>query len=221
MNHEVEITLLADYDSVELAIIDLTGTTKSQLKKYSFSKSFLSKDAHTRMLLKIPIDLMNYLKISPLYTGDKKPKILGETDHILALSKPAKIHSHPHCYSDTENLLSGFYALGIQQYLALNLDRYDRGLLYRLDYETSGLILYAKTKEAYESIRTKYSDSALEKVYRAVVPAGVPQGEHEHYIRPTGSRGSKMTEAQRDGEKVNIKNTTIDNVRKKILIVNI
>ncbi|HVT83522.1 MAG TPA: RluA family pseudouridine synthase, partial [Phycisphaerae bacterium] len=77
-------------------------------------------------------------------------------------------------------LLNGVFALrdGHIGKLLLNLGvRRDFGLLHRLDKDTSGLLVVAKTPNAYDQLRRDFEARQIDKEYLAIV-AGIPKPPH-------------------------------------------
>lgn len=112
--------------------------------------------------------------ISPRYTGEL-PQVIYEDKIFQVLHKPFNIHSHPLEYSDSDNLLNWMMAQREYEALKVNQQNYDRGLLYRLDYATSGLMIYIKTQSDYSFLREHFSDIVKEKFYLAVLSADVKE----------------------------------------------
>src|SRR5690606_6892948 len=79
--------------------------------------------------------------------------------------------------------------------LDVNKDSYDRGFLFRLDYETSGLCFYAKSDELYKFVRTHFLDVAKKQEYYATVEGKLEVGEEKRlasHLAPYGERGHLM-----------------------------
>ena len=96
---------------------------------------------------------------------DMNYKILFEDEHLLVVDKPGNLPVHP---------AGKFYFHTLQ--LALRQDRKewcDQGndfyLVHRLDRETSGIILLAKSSEAAGALWQQFSKRTAEKRYAAVV----------------------------------------------------
>ncbi len=145
-----------------------------------------------RDVSRLPLDLVNHLKINPVFRGPR-PTVLKETEHYLVLHKPSLVHCHPHCYSDQDTLVNFLAQEGYFSALRVNEANYDRGLLYRLDYETSGLMLVAKTESYLQEMRANFKDKMKRKLYWAVVEGDFDQeGFWTHYFRASGMKGSKQ-----------------------------
>lgn len=199
----VTFSLLRSYPTKQEMLIDLFALSKSQIKKMGLSKKYLISQANIREVVSIELRIVNHKKINPTYLGTRKIKLLEQTQNFIVLSKPSQIHSHPLSYDDSYNILSGMYELGLGKYLKVNSSEYDRGLLYRLDYETSGLILYAKKDELYITLRENFNSVVEKKEYLAVVKSGIQSKSYTHFIKPSGPKGHKMKEDE-SGDKVDI-----------------
>ncbi|MCL2640600.1 MAG: RluA family pseudouridine synthase [Phycisphaerales bacterium] len=102
--------------------------------------------------------------------------ILHEDPDILVINKPAGVVTQPGKGHAFDSLLNGVFALhdGLIGKLLYNLgQRRDFGLLHRLDRETSGLLVIAKTPNAYDQLRRDFEARQVDKEYFALT-AGVP-----------------------------------------------
>jgi len=183
----VTLSVLQDWNCLS-DFLSSFGISKSRQKKILGNKTYLSKPLKAKDEIKIPIDLMNYHMVSPKYDGPVVKKV-DEYDFLLALSKPVEIHSLPLKYSEKNNLLAyvreSENSAGI---FSVNKDSYEKGLLYRLDYETSGLILLAKNEHFYEQFRHHLQ---TKKYYLAVVQGDIKNDfSYAHHISYTGQKGA-------------------------------
>jgi len=193
-DNTISISFIKSFPSIQEGIFYLTGISKSGLKKYHFKKTFLEKEIRFKDSIEFPISLINHKKINPTYNGNQV-KILFEDPNILALSKPEKIHSHPLSYEESDNLLSSFYELKKSHLLNINPESYDRGLMHRLDFETSGLIIYIKNAEVLKEVSLKRNQLINAKYYYAIVQGKVESDRLIHYLKPYGAKGEKMVES--------------------------
>ena len=79
--------------------------------------------------------------IYPDYEGPDI-EVLFENDDVIILNKPPNIHSHPLKYSEQDNCLSFLRQQLKNNKMDVNKKSYDKGLLYRLDYVTSGVLFF-------------------------------------------------------------------------------
>ncbi len=98
--------------------------------------------------------------------------IICETPHWIAVNKPAGLLVHPSKPSDTATLWNR-----LKELLAYELTVGGRiAIINRLDRETSGVVLVAKTSEAARSLSRLMQEGRMCKCYLAVVH-GWPQAD--------------------------------------------
>ena len=91
------------------------------------------------------------------------PRIVWEDEHLLVVDKPAGLVVHPgagHRGDTLVDALAGKIAGG---------DPERPGIVHRLDRDTSGLLVAARSDEAYERLARLVRERALERVYLALV----------------------------------------------------
>lgn len=187
----VEFCWLIDQISLKGALQDLLGCSGQLLKK-NFSSKELLIPIRAQRPYRLPLNLVNHKKINPIYLGPDA-SVLAEQENYLVIHKPANIHSHPHEYSDKNTILNFLTTTPFAKYLEVNPENYDRGLLYRLDFETSGLLLMAKSTSYYDQIRVNFNQLMKSKYYLAVVDGEFNKdGFHQHSFKAIGEKGSKQ-----------------------------
>lgn len=195
---EIEICILEEFPSRAEGIRFLLGCSGAQLKKAELPKKWLEQKNRPQELWRLPIDLVNFGKIFYLYEG---PEIfvLKESKDFLAIHKPAGIHSHPQRYSDTNTAVNALISIGREELLEVNSLHYDRSLLYRLDFETSGVVIFAKSDDIYKSIRENFSGVAKDKTYLAIVSGKFnKEGTWTHYLKSSGPGGERQKVSDQD-----------------------
>jgi 23S rRNA pseudouridine1911/1915/1917 synthase len=94
-------------------------------------------------------------------------EIIYEDDALLALNKPAGLVVHP-----AAGHRSGTLVNALVHHRGGNLARRGGGerlgLVHRLDKDTSGLMLVAKTEEAHEKLGVAFAGRTVRKFYRAL-----------------------------------------------------
>lgn len=187
----IEVQWLRDEKSLKEALQESLHSSGQQLKKH-FSSKQLQRPVAAKDLLKLPLSLVNHLRINPEFVGPR-PSVLIEDPLYIALHKPPGVHCHPLDYADKDTLLN--YLADEKKFEALEVNRenYDRGLLHRLDLETSGVVLLAKTERVYENTRNAFATEVKRKFYWAVVNGSFDkEGLWTHHFRATGIKGSKQ-----------------------------
>lgn len=192
MNSKVEFSSLYEYSSLKDYLLDYHKLSKQKIKKLleqtKLSKGQLNKRVFPKKQYELPIGMVNEGLINPTYNGEKID-ILFENDKWMAISKPAACHSHPLSYDDKNNALSFLRNQGHFKVININTENYDRGLLYRIDFETSGLLLLTKDESLYHDVRKNFNDKAKQKVYLTIVEGEAPEeGQLTHYLSQSGKK---------------------------------
>ena len=185
------LCILDDYDSVQTYLKNNLNLSRSFLKKNKLPKTILEKKINKRDRIDLPLSILNNGLINPKYIGPEI-KIIFEDSNFLVISKPCKSHSHPLDYKDRNNCLSFLREnLVSNSILNVNINKYDRGLLYRLDYETSGLLILTKKDIILESYRLKSMTNHL-KEYIAIVYGKPPlKFKYKHEFEYKGVKKNK------------------------------
>ena len=93
--------------------------------------------------------------------------ILYEDNHIAVVNKPAGIVVHPGIGNSTGTLVNGL--MNHFKNLSDINGRVRPGIVHRLDKDTSGAILIAKTNDAHAKISRQFSNREVKKQYTALV----------------------------------------------------
>ncbi len=94
--------------------------------------------------------------------------IVYEDAALIALDKPAGVATHGFSARDGVTV-ANFIAARWPELLNVGKNRWEPGLLHRLDIETSGLLLVAKTNAAFDRLRDQFRRRAIGKTYWALV----------------------------------------------------
>ena len=107
-------------------------------------------------------------------------RIAWEDEHLLVVDKPAGIVVHPAPGHPSGTLVHGLLGR------AAGGDEAERpGIVHRLDRETSGLLVVARSEEAYRRLRNLMRRRALERRYKALV-RGRPRSWRGRIEAPIG-----------------------------------
>ncbi len=105
-----------------------------------------------------------------------EPKIIYEDDYILGLDKPSGLMVHSDGRSEEKTLVDwintnypNLAQVGEEQVLQSGVTIKRPGIVHRLDKDTSGVIIVAKTQEVHQFLKKQFQDRRVAKVYNAVV----------------------------------------------------
>ncbi len=134
-----------------------------------------------------------------------EPIILFESDTCLAVNKPAGLIVHGDGKTKESTLAEWILKLYPdlknigEPWTSENGEVIPRpGIVHRLDRETSGVILIAKTQEAFDSLKEQFQNHTIEKTYHAFV-YGEMKNKKGVIDRPIGrsTKDFRMWSAQR------------------------
>lgn len=107
--------------------------------------------------------------------------ILYEDDQMVAVAKPAGIMTHPDGHTLEETVSDWFAArypasatVGETQRLVDGTEIARPGVMHRLDKDTSGVLVLAKTQEMHAFLKHAFKERTAHKTYLALV-YGVPK----------------------------------------------
>ena len=98
--------------------------------------------------------------------------IVYEDDHLLAINKQKGIIVHPSHFTQTGTLANGLAYYASQ--LSHGEDPFRPGIVHRLDKNTTGIMVVAKTDEAHWRLALQFERRTVRKTYLGVVE-GNPQ----------------------------------------------
>lgn len=128
--------------------------------------------------------------------------VLHADDALVFIDKPAGLPSHPLLGGETGTAANALVAR-YPECVAAGLDPREGGLCHRLDTETSGVLLAARTRAAWEAMRAAFSGSGTDKRYLALVTGpladegeiDLPLAHHGERVRPAAN-GDDAREAR-------------------------
>lgn len=95
-------------------------------------------------------------------------EIIWEDENIAVINKPSGMLAHPTMQETSGTLVNALLHHYGENLSDLNGD-FRRGILHRLDRNTSGLLIIAKNNKAHEILAEQIKNHKIEKKYRAIV----------------------------------------------------
>lgn len=173
MNHKLEVTALKTRLDKYLAE-NLKDISRSQIQRDIEAGRVLVNDQIVkeskfvvRLNDKIRYEILGNLEIEKLKPTNTPLKILYNNHGLLIIDKPAGMVVHPGAGFKGETLASAL----LYQFKDIQLVGEDHrpGIVHRLDKDTSGIILVARTQEMYEHLKDAFSERKVKKEYIALV----------------------------------------------------
>ena len=110
-------------------------------------------------------------------------KVIFEDESLLVIDKPVGLVVHPGAGNKTGTLVNAL--LGLKTALSSIGGALRPGIVHRLDKDTSGLLLVAKTNSAHRKLQAQFAARSLSKTYVALV-RGRPDYEQGTMDAPIG-----------------------------------
>jgi 23S rRNA pseudouridine1911/1915/1917 synthase len=126
------------------------------------------------VLVELPADA------APLVPEEMNLRVAWEDEHLLVVDKPAGVVVHPGAGHDTGTLVHGLLALD-----AAGGDEDRPGIVHRLDRDTSGLLVVARSETAHERLQESIRRREVERRYLALVK-GSPRSRSGRIEAPIG-----------------------------------
>ena len=121
--------------------------------------------------------------------------IVYEDDHLLIVDKPAGLVVHP-----AAGNLDGTLVNALLHHCAGRLSGIGGvarpGIVHRIDKDTSGLMVVAKTDRAHEGLASQFADHSIDRRYQAIV-SGVP-------LRASGTVDAPLARSPTNRKKIAI-----------------
>lgn len=136
-----------------------------------------------------PNDVIVVALPEPPRDTDVKPEniplnIVFEDDHLLVINKPAGMVVHP-AYQNWNGTVVNALLYHFQSLPQLPGNEGRPGLVHRIDKDTSGLLVIAKTEKAMTALAKQFFDHSIERTYHALV-WGVPSPSEGTINVPVG-----------------------------------
>lgn len=117
---------------------------------------------------------------APLRAEEMNLRVAWEDEHLLVVDKPPGVVVHPGAGHETGTLVHGLLALD-----AAGGEEERPGIVHRLDRDTSGLLVVARSDEAHERLQESIRRREVERRYLALVQ-GSPRSRSGRIEAPIG-----------------------------------
>ena len=116
--------------------------------------------------------------------------VAWENPDLLAIDKPAGQPCHPLAPGET-GTLAGAVLARFPETASVGPSPLQPGLVHRIDAGTSGLVVVARNRAAYDFVRAQFAAQTVRKTYLALVAGRVPApgGVSGHLAHSTSFRG--------------------------------
>jgi len=132
---------------------------------------------------------------APVAVAESPLTVLYEDESLVAMDKPAGVPAHPLRPGETGTAVNALLAR-YPECATASTDEREGGLCHRLDVETSGVMLAARTREAWTAMREALTGREIDKRYTALVSGPLAdEGEIELPLRHDARHSERMEAA--------------------------
>lgn len=93
--------------------------------------------------------------------------VVFEDDDVIIIDKPAGVAAHPSVGWEGPNVVGALRAAGVKISSYGPAER--KGIVHRLDVGTSGLMVVAKSEQAYTVLKRAFKERTVSKIYHVLV----------------------------------------------------
>jgi len=175
MSVEIEVPSALDGERVDRVVAMMTGASRSEVTRWlddglvrrgGVALTTRSTRLAVGDLVAVDVDLD--AGAEPMVgEPDIEIDVVYADDDLLVVDKPAGLVVHPGSGNATGTLVQGLLARYPE--MATVGDPARPGIVHRLDKDTSGLLLVARSQPAYEGLTASLAARQVERRYRALV----------------------------------------------------
>ncbi|MCR4278486.1 MAG: RluA family pseudouridine synthase [bacterium] len=130
-------------------------------------------------------------------------KIVKETDEWIVINKPTGLLVHPDAKVKIGTLADILVAHD-PKIAKIGEDPSRPGIMHRLDKDVSGLMVIAKTQDAFDSLKKQFAEHSIQKTYLALAYGHVAHEEGDIKFRIARSKSkarmAALPESETDGQ---------------------
>lgn len=165
---------------VDKFLSSYSGYTRSRISNYLYKLYINKKEEKLSKIIKPDDHVEIYLKVPEDYTEIKPQfydlEVIYEDKFILIVKKPFGIPTHP-SFGHPSNTMLNFIKFYIENKGEKPL--LDCGMVHRLDKDTEGILIFAKTIESQNYLKSLFANRNIVKKYFAIINGSISPSENE------------------------------------------
>src|SRR5690554_2184633 len=152
----------------------IENATRNKIQEAAKNGSIYVNDVQVKSNYKVkPYDVIRVLFAHPPYENLLTPEniplnIVYEDDDLLVVNKEAGMVVHPG-HGNYSGTLVNALKYHFENLPSLSADLERPGLVHRIDKDTSGLLVIAKTEQAMQSLTSQFKARTTDRLYEALV----------------------------------------------------
>ena len=196
---EVIIGSIGTSDRLDKALADATDLSRARIQVLiAEGRVAISGQVMTSAKAKIPAGVRFEIHVPPPIEAEARPQdipinVVFEDEHLIIVNKPAGIVVHPAAGNPDGTLVNALLHHCKGQLSGIGgVAR--PGIVHRIDKDTSGLLVVAKSDKAHEGLARQFKDHSIERRYLAVCGGHLrnPEGTISTRIGRSDANRKKM-----------------------------
>ncbi|MDD4608890.1 MAG: RluA family pseudouridine synthase [Bacteroidaceae bacterium] len=160
----------------------MVNSSRSRIQKAAEAGCICANGVSVKSNYKVrPLDVLTLVLDVPKHSSDIKPEnipldIVYEDDSLMVINKPPGLVVHPGC-GNYDGTLVNAIAWHLKDVEGYDPNDPKVGLVHRIDKDTSGLLVIAKTPQAKSHLGLQFFNKTSKREYRALVWGIVEENE--------------------------------------------
>ena len=160
----------------------ITNSSRNRIQKAADAGFVMANGKPVKSSYKVkPFDVITVMMDRPRYDNEVVPEdiplnVVYEDDYVMVVNKPAGLVVHPG-HGNWHGTLVNAIAWHLKDTKGYDANDPHLGLVHRIDKDTSGLLVIAKTADAKTNLGWQFFHKTTKRRYRALVWGNVEQDE--------------------------------------------
>ena len=160
----------------------ITNSSRNRIQKAADAGFVMANGKPVKCSYRVkPLDVITVVMDRPRYDNEVVPEdiplnIVYEDDYVMVVNKPAGLVVHPG-HGNWSGTLVNAIAWHLKDTKGYDANDPHLGLVHRIDKDTSGLLVIAKTADAKTNLGWQFFHKTTKRRYRALVWGNVEQDE--------------------------------------------
>ncbi|MDA0818718.1 MAG: RluA family pseudouridine synthase [Proteobacteria bacterium] len=170
---EVIIGSIGTSDRLDKALADATDLSRARIQALiAEGRVAISGQVMMSAKAKVPACAQFEIRVPPPIEAEARPQdipinVVFEDEHLIIVNKPAGMVVHPAAGNPDGTLVNALLQHCKGQLSGIGgVAR--PGIVHRIDKDTSGLLLVAKSDKAHDGLARQFKDHSIERRYQAV-----------------------------------------------------
>jgi 23S rRNA pseudouridine1911/1915/1917 synthase len=200
-NKNITLKVTEEKPLMEFLIQQLPQVSRNTIKSYLYNKQVFVGDRQITQFnfpLRKEEDVRIVLEIQPEKMEFEELSIVFEDEYLLVIDKNAGLLS---VATDKQNEKTAYNILS--DYVKIQSRHNKIFIVHRLDRDTSGLLMFAKSEEIQEIIQRNWQENKVERIYIAVVEGKFenPNGTITSWLKENSAKVVYSSETDNGGQK--------------------